>query len=296
MELRVRRQDGTWHWVEVTGHNLLADPSVGAVVVNYHDIDKFKRAEEAIEAQRNFALQVMNALGQGLTVTGSDRRFVFVNPAYARMVGYEPGELIGKTLYDVTAVADHAALKNEHTRRERGEVSSYESRLRHRDGREIPVQITSVPRFQNGIFDGTIAVIADISERKRLEEDLRSLSLTDDLTGLYNRRGFLFLAEKHGKMAERLDKSMLLFYVDFDGLKRINDDFGHKQGDRALIEIAELLKKTFRREDISARMGGDEFAILSLVDPGQNVEILLDRLEANLARRAMYERKQQKRT
>jgi diguanylate cyclase (GGDEF)-like protein len=101
-----------------------------------------------------------------------------------------------------------------------------------------------------------------MQERERAEEQLRRLSLTDDLTGLYNRRGFLALAEQQTRVAHRDRKAMMAISVDLDGLKRINDSFGHKEGDAAIAETAQILKESFRNADLIARMGGDEFAVL----------------------------------
>jgi diguanylate cyclase (GGDEF)-like protein len=94
------------------------------------------------------------------------------------------------------------------------------------------------------------------------EAELRNLSLTDDLTGLCNRRGFFFHAEQYLKTSRRLGKEFLLFYADMDGLKQINDTFGHEEGSLAILRLAEILKETFRESDIVARLGGDEFAVL----------------------------------
>lgn len=100
-----------------------------------------------------------------------------------------------------------------------------------------------------------------MKERERAEEQLRLLSLTDDLTGLYNRRGFLALAEPK-RLANRDRKPMMVVSADLDGLKEINDTFGHQEGDVAIVEAAHILRKTFRKADIVARIGGDEFALL----------------------------------
>lgn len=98
--------------------------------------------------------------------------------------------------------------------------------------------------------------------RARAEERLRQLSLTDDLTGLYNRRGFLALAEQQTRIASRGKKPMMVISADLDGLKAINDSFGHKEGDAAIVDTARILRESFRNADLVARMGGDEFAVL----------------------------------
>lgn len=95
----------------------------------------------------------------------------------------------------------------------------------------------------------------------RRQDSLRALAVTDHLTGLYNRRGFFVLAGHQWQLALRNRTSILLFYIDVDRFKPINDRFGHKEGDRALRDVADALRECFRSTDIIARMGGDEFAI-----------------------------------
>ncbi|MEJ2265577.1 MAG: diguanylate cyclase [Anaerolineales bacterium] len=101
-------------------------------------------------------------------------------------------------------------------------------------------------------------------ERNRYRTVLHNLSLRDELTGLLNRRGFLSLASQHLKIAERSGWTILLLFADMDGLKIINDNFGHPEGDKALRGVAGILRKTFRGSDLLARLGGDEFIALAL--------------------------------
>jgi two-component system, cell cycle response regulator len=115
-------------------------------------------------------------------------------------------------------------------------------------------------------------------ERHRLLAALKSLSLIDDLTGLYNRRGFMDLGEQHLKLARRTGRSLTLVLVDLDRFKAINDAHGHHVGDRGLFQVAEILRSTFRGSDILARVGGDEFAVLALEASGEDAEMLVRRL------------------
>src|SRR5580692_2255787 len=105
-------------------------------------------------------------------------------------------------------------------------------------------------------------------ERHRVQKNLQNLSLIDDLTGLYNRRGFLALAEQHLRMIQRKGAALLI-YLDLDDLKLINDSCGHLEGNRALIVTANVLRACFRQSDILARLGGDEFCVL-MTDAGQD--------------------------
>jgi diguanylate cyclase (GGDEF)-like protein len=97
-----------------------------------------------------------------------------------------------------------------------------------------------------------------------LERELRYLALTDDLTCMYNRRGFFAAATQLLKVASRNGQSLLLFFCNFDNLKRINDTFGHREGDLALLRTADALERSFRAADLLARLGGDEFVVLAL--------------------------------
>ncbi|MFH1079218.1 MAG: diguanylate cyclase [Pseudomonadota bacterium] len=122
-----------------------------------------------------------------------------------------------------------------------------------------------------------VVIYDDVTESKKQEEEIRILAVTDPLTGLYNRRGFMALADQQMKAATRTSKKMSLLFIDIDGMKWINDTWGHEEGDRALVSAAMILKQTFRESDILARIGGDEFAVLA-VDAAENPEIVLRRL------------------
>lgn len=115
-------------------------------------------------------------------------------------------------------------------------------------------------------------------ERHRLFSALRSLSLIDDLTGLYNRRGFADLGEQYLKLARRSGRGVTMVYLDLDRFKTINDSLGHHVGDRALLKVADILRATFRRSDIIARLGGDEFGVLALEAADESSDLLVQRL------------------
>ena len=119
-------------------------------------------------------------------------------------------------------------------------------------------------------------------DRTRRMEALHALSLVDQLTGLKNRRGFVVLAEQQMKMASRVKRGLLLLFLDLDGLKWINDNLGHAEGDQALIAAAEVFKGTFRESDVIARMGGDEFAVLAVETSQTDAELLEVRLQKNI--------------
>lgn len=121
----------------------------------------------------------------------------------------------------------------------------------------------------------------EVRERQEAEDTIRKLSLTDELTGLHNRRGFLLLAEQQLKLAHRVNQSVCLLFIDLDGLKTVNDTLGHEMGDRLIVSAAQILKNTFRESDVIARLGGDEFAVF--VPACSASDNVVERLLANIA-------------
>ena len=113
-----------------------------------------------------------------------------------------------------------------------------------------------------------IRAVRCAAKQYTLQAELGNLALTDELTGLYNRRGFTALAERQLKLGRRSGRGMLLFMMDVDHLKQINDSFGHLEGDCALQRMADVLEETFRDSDVVARLGGDEFAVLAIEAAG----------------------------
>lgn len=134
--------------------------------------------------------------------------------------------------------------------------------------------------------DGNITAVTIISKKidslKEVEKRLRTLSFTDELTDLYNRRGFFTAAEQQIKLAHRQSNRLVLIASDLDYLKRINDTYGHQEGDEALKETAKILQKTFRGSDIIARIGGDEFVVLAAETPETDFSKLISRLRTNM--------------
>lgn len=132
--------------------------------------------------------------------------------------------------------------------------------------RREPFSEQDVERFRIVVGEcaGILRLQQLIKALAESEERLKALSLMDQLTGLYNRRGFFLLADQQLRTASRMGDAMTLVYGDVDGLKTINDTHGHAEGDRALEEVGRLLRASFRESDVVSRLGGDEFAVLAL--------------------------------
>ncbi len=208
--------------------------------------------------------------------------FQRINHTELRWLGYTRNELIGeKKFSDLIASENLPTFRENFSRlKTEGFVGELELEIIRKDGTTFPVLLNASVIYDSpGHYLMIRSTMFDITERKRAEEALKTLSLKDDLTGLYNRRGFFTLAEQGLKTAQRMGTEMLLIFGDLDNLKGINDTFGHQEGDQALVDTSQILKETFRESDIIARIGGDEFVILAMNSFETSAEKLINRFE-----------------
>src|SRR2546421_9756965 len=233
----------------------------------------------------------------GMALVSPQGGWLRVNRSLCDLVGYTEEELLDLNFQAVTHADDLGSDLANLYRLMQGETptSQVEKRYVHRLGQIVwALNSVSLVRDSDNNPVHFIFQIQDITERKRAEAALQSLSLVDELTGLYNRRGFLAVTEQHLTTIRRNEKVPVLLYADLDGLKEINDSLGHYEGDRALVTAAELFKETFRSSDILARLGGDEFVVLAAIDPEEEAESLTLRLQekfsaSNKRRNRLYD-------
>ncbi len=246
------------------------------------DITDRKRTEETLRENEEKHRAFIESLPIGLyrNTIGPQGRFIMVNTALARLFGFDSvEEFLSQKVLDL--YVDPAQRKEVSAELlEKGFISGKELMLKRKDGTPIWGSITArAIRDQEGkvaYFDGNVT---DITDRKRMEAEIFALSITDQLTGLYNRRGFLSLAGQQLKLSNRNKSGIPLFFADLDLLKWINDKLGHEEGDKALIEAANIFKETFRTSDIIARLGGDEFAVLAINIKVTTPEVYTARLQ-----------------
>ncbi|MBI5651092.1 MAG: diguanylate cyclase [Chloroflexi bacterium] len=244
------------------------------------DITERKQLEHELQTQRDFAMTVMDTMGQGLTVTDADSRFVYVNRAYAQMVGLPSEELIGKQPADATLAEDHMALARARAERHTGKTTSYETRFHRADGSIVTALITGVPRWVSGKVAGTIAVVTDLTAQKRVEEQLKFLSTHDALTGVYNRA---FFETELARLGASHELPVSIIVADVDDMKINNDTRGHAAGDELLKRAARVFQAVFRASDIIARIGGDEFALILPGTDAPTAAGMITRVRENLA-------------
>jgi diguanylate cyclase (GGDEF)-like protein/PAS domain S-box-containing protein len=245
--------------------------------------EKLRESEERYQA-------LVDHLPVGVYRTTAGGRIIEANTALARMLGYR--DRVELMNVNVKSLYVNTAERAGHLRRLEACLTEFaEFRLKRKDGPTIwgrdYCRAVRGPRGRIKYYDG---ILVDISDAKKSERSLRSalrrlqeLSLEDELTGLYNRRGFFSLAGSHVELANRRKALMFMLFLDLDDLKEINDTLGHGQGDAALIDLAGLLNATFRKSDIKARVGGDEFAVFPVGSDHEGVRAAVRRLEENVA-------------
>lgn len=221
----------------------------------------------------------------GVLLTTPAGLLVDVNPAFTELIGRGPDELHGTSVLALVhpedapaAVAAFAELVQQRRR------MRHETRLVRRDGRAVPVQVTSswVDGAPGGDAPHVVVIVEDITDRKALEAALVHRSLHDPLTGLANRllfRDRLRHALERGRR-ERTPTSLL--GIDLDGFKQINDRYGHPVGDEVLVAVAERLSSVLRASDTAARIGGDEFSVVCENSGRADAESLAARLRARV--------------
>ena len=218
------------------------------------------------EEQLRFKAKLLDAVGQSVIATNLAGKVLYWNRAAEELYGWSSEEALGRRLRDLT-LSEELLEKAEEVVSElrAGRTWSGETLLRRKDGSYVPVLGTATPLFDaRGDLAGMIGVSTDISERKALEAELERRASHDLLTGLHNRHVFfdlLALALQRTRRTKNSPKVGVLF-MDLDSFKTINDSLGHEAGDRLLVAVAERLRNRLRTEDVLARFGGDEFAVL----------------------------------
>jgi diguanylate cyclase (GGDEF)-like protein/PAS domain S-box-containing protein len=279
------RKGNDYAWVETTTRAVRDQTTsrVKTLVCATRDVSHRKQIEEQLsrsEARFRAAAEgsfdgffvleaVRNVVGQ---IT--DFRYSELNTRGETLISRSRSQVIGRTMSEVFPKTAQSNIEKLARVVESGTPyqEEIEYRSRTRPTRWLHHQI--VP-----LGDGVAVTSRDVTDRKHSEEELRALTLVDDLTGLYNRRGFRMLAEQHMRLVKRGGPVSLLVCFDLDGFKRVNDVYGHAEGDAALRRAASILRTAFRDSDIIARFGGDEFVVLAL-DCGEIRETLLGRVDA----------------
>ena len=261
-----------------------ADGRISGTVGIAIDVTDRKSLYDALQTQNVYFATLFENAPEAIAILDEHDHIIRLNGQFTKMFGYTEDESVGRNINDLIVPRDLVG-EGEHltARVTAGENLRVETLRRHKDGHAFWVAISATPF---GVADQPGRVYAmyhDISAQKRAEDDLKTLLLVDELTGLPNRRAFITLSEQALKLAMRMERDVLMIFIDVDHLKYINDTYGHLAGDRALIDTARVLRESCREADIIARLGGDEFVALMTVDSDQTAELVCDRIKRRVA-------------
>jgi diguanylate cyclase (GGDEF)-like protein/PAS domain S-box-containing protein len=260
-----------------------ADGHISGTVGIAIDVTDRKTLHEQLQKQNVYFASLFESAPEAIAILDENDRIIRINGEFTTLFGYADEEAIGKSINDLIVPPDMVAEAEGFTAQvASGENVRTESLRRHKNGRAIWVSIAATPFKVQDEPGKVYAMYHDISAKKKAEDDLKDLLLRDELTGLPNRRGFITLSEQALKLAMRLERDVLMIFIDVDHLKYINDTFGHLAGDRALVDTARVLRDSCREADIVARLGGDEFVALMIVDSEQTADLVGERIKARV--------------
>lgn len=241
---------------------------------------------------RALSLAILNACHEGIVFLDAQARIRACNPSAERILGRGLQELEGvdaahPAIFAATDEEGRPIAEEEHPSRQVLRSGSpcldQVQVIRDGSGRRAWLQVSGAPLHHGDRLEGVVVSFADITQVKELEARLRREAYRDELTDLYNRRYFLEALARAVLAARRHGHPLCVAFCDLDHFKTINDTWGHAVGDRALQAFSETLAGALRRDDLAARMGGDEFALLFAHSPAEKSAIFLDRLREQVA-------------
>ncbi|GAA2141917.1 hypothetical protein GCM10009844_12640 [Nocardioides koreensis] len=251
--LRLRDSEGRWRWTEETVTNCLDDPDIRGLVANLRDITEQVQTEEALRLSEALHRAMVETAQEGILAMAPDGTTTFANETAAQILGRSLDELYGG---DTLAQLGLPGWESG--------AGRFEVTYRHPDGRERILEGSVSPLNSPAPEPlGSLVMVSDVTEARRVELTLRRQALHDSLTGLPNRYLFLDRLETAAARQQRSEgRGTAVLYLDLDRFKPVNDGHGHDVGDGLLQDVAERLAAAVRATDTVGRLGGDEFAII----------------------------------
>lgn len=281
LEVKVRRKDGQ----EITGlfsGEIIEDQREKSLLTVMMDLTRQKQVEKDLARKSNLLESLFNAIGDMLFYKDKQGRYLGCNSQFAVLVGKPEAEIVGKTCHslydrrvaDRMAEADRSVFTNSRSIRT-------EDWITLNDGRKIFLSTLKSPFFDaEGNLAGLIGISRDATEAKLRQTEMEFLSFHDELTGLYNLR---FFEDELHRADQESNLPISFVMADVNGLKFINDAFGHAAGDQLLVKMADSLRRGCGKEDIIARIGGDEFALILPQTAVSEAEEIIARIQYNLS-------------
>jgi len=264
-EVRLRHRDGRWLLFEAVASNLLNNNTVDALIINLRDITERKEAEERLRQSEEKYRTILENIQEAYFEVDLAGNFIFFNDSMCRLAGYSKEELMGMNHRQFTDPetskqvfqAFNKIFNTGHP------TKGYDWQVLRKDGTRRYIEASaSLRKDSSDMPTGFRGMIRDITERKRIEQQLNYMATHDVLTGLPNRILFMDRLELALVQSRRNKHKVAVMMFDLDDFKNVNDTFGHMVGDKLLKEIGNRLTGLLRQNDTVARLGGDEFVVL----------------------------------
>ena len=284
---KILRSDGRTTWSSSSKYPLYdKDGNVIGLWGISRDITESETAKKAlVDAEKKLEKIIVN-ISDVITITDITGIINYMSSNIEKQFGWTPRDLIGKTGLDFIHPDDRDRIAFAYRNLVRNNVplTAVECRYKRKDGDYIPVQVSAVNMLGDQNVAGILINYHDISERRKREEEIFYLSYHDVLTGLYNRA---FFDEECIRLNTKRQLPISIIMGDVNGLKLTNDAFGHAEGDKLIAEIAEVLQLCCRKEDIVARIGGDEFCIILPKTDADTAQKICDRVYSECEKRSV---------
>lgn len=257
----------------------IASAGKASQLLRLHAEKALKAAHREIESTKKYLEGLINSSTDAIIATDRGGSVVLFNTGAEALLGFKREEIIGQSVTALYNSEEFAKGVMRHMRQGGGKVTAFETLLKTRDDKLIPVLLSaSILYNEEGEETGTVGFSKDLRERKEIEFRLEELATTDPLTGLYNRNYFTSKLEEEFQRAVRYDYPLSLMILDIDYFKSVNDTYGHNAGDAYLRALSELVSNTVRRVDTTARYGGEELVVILPHTKHEDAMVVAERL------------------
>jgi len=281
------REDGSIDWTRWESRPWYdKEGSIGGIIIYTDVITEQKEMEAQIYKEREEFKTTLLSVGDAIISTNKDGKINLMNNVAERLTGWSKEEAYNQPLEKVLNIINE--LTGEYCENpaqkalETGKTVEMENHtiLIAKDGRELPIEDSAaLIKDRDGAVTGVVIVFRDFTEKKEKQKEIKYLNLHDHLTGLYNRR---FFEEELKRLDVERNLPLSTMVIDVNGLKLINDAFGHNRGDEILVKSAKAIKNNLREDEIAARVGGDEFSIILPKCEKKHVTKIVERIKESI--------------
>ncbi len=274
---RYRTINGKYRYIEWCSH-----PYGNHIYAAARDITQRKLMEEFLYLQKEKLQTTLMSIGDGVISVDKNQKVAFMNIVAQKLTGWSRKDALGKPFAEIFNIINEktkAKTENPITKvLATGNIVELANHtmLINKDGKEFAIEDSAAPiRDKQGEIQGVVLIFRDVTEKKKVRNEIEYLSFHDYLTGLYNRR---FYEEELARLNVERNLPLSIIMIDVNGLKLTNDAFGHQMGDELLKRVSEIIKYSCRADDIISRIGGDEFAIILPKTDGIEADIICKRI------------------